>query len=234
MLKVAFSIAVLMLAAGCASKSKPVALKPEIKSIAIISATTPAAFSLGNANAVEFLFPVAGTLFYLDGRAKSKVFNEKFLAEPSTLAANFSEQVASALRGYGYQVQILEGLARVPGDLDDVDYDTISTDANAVLHLQFRDVGLYSPRSSTSYLPRVNARGTLFIKGRDDYLYDQDVYYGVDARPGNSWAIAADEKDAYPTFDAVVANLDDVRRTFAAGATEISRRMSAQIHDSIK
>lgn len=111
MLKVAFSMAVLMLAAGCASKPKPVALKPEIKSIAIISATTPAAFSLGNANAVEVLFPVAGTLFYLDGRAKAKVFNERFLAEPSTLAANFSEEVASALRGDGYQVQILEGLA---------------------------------------------------------------------------------------------------------------------------
>lgn len=93
-------------------------------------------------------------------------------------------------------------------------------------------VGHFSPRTSISYLPRVSARGSLFL--RDQYLYDQEIYHGVDARDGKAWAIASNEKDAYPNFETVVANIDSVRKAFEAGAREISKRMSVQIHNSIK
>jgi len=83
-----------------------------------------------------------------------------------------------------------------------------------VLHLRFKEVGLFSPRGSVNYLPQVNARGTLFVIGRQDDLYDEDIYHGVDARKDKTWAIASDEKFAYPTFEAVMTNLDDIRGAF--------------------
>ena len=58
------------------------------------------------------------------------------------------------------------------------------------------------------------------------YLYEADIYYGADAKNGKEWAIAADKKFAYPSFDAVISNIDDVRSAFATGALEISKRMS--------
>lgn len=234
MLKLTLSIAVVLLATACANQPKPVLAKPVVRTIAIIPATNPATYSFENQSAVQFLIPLAATVNYLDSKSKAKTFNEKLLAEPSVLGANFTDEVASALRGHGYQVQILEAVTRPTGDLDNVDYNKVVAGADAVLHLRFTEVGLFSPRSSNNYLPRVNAQGTLFVKGRDDYLYDQEIYYGVDARSGNTWAIAADHKFAYSSFDSVLVGLDGVRQAFSTGSAAISKRMSEQVHDSIK
>lgn len=234
MLKLTLSIAAVLLTAACANQPKAVLAKPVVRTIAIIPATSPATYSLENQSAVQFLIPLAATVNYLDSKSKAKTFNEKLLAEPSALGASLTDEIAAALRGHGYRVQILEAVTRPAGDLDNVDYDKVTASADAILHLRFTEVGLFSPRSSNSYLPRVNAQGTLFVKGRNDYLYDQEIYYGVDARSGNSWAIAADQKFAYPSFDSVLANLDGVRQAFSTGSAAISRRMSDQVHDSIK
>ena len=183
---------------------------------------------------MQFLIPLAATVNYLDSKSKAKTFNEKLLAQPSALGTKLTDDIAAALRVYGYQVQVLEVVARPIGDIDNVDYDKVMANADAILHLRFTEVGLFSPRSSNSYLPRVNAQGTLFVKGRSDYLYDQEIYYGVDARSGNTWAIAADPKFAYSSFDSVLIGLDGVRQAFSTGSAAISKRMSEQVHDSIK
>lgn len=234
MLKLTLSIAAALLTAACANQPKTVSVRPVIRSIAIIPASEPAIYSLENRSAVQFLIPLAATVNYLDSKSKAKTLNDKLLAQPSALGMKLSDDIATALRGYGYQVQVLDAITRPIGDLDNVDYDKVSAAADAILHLRFTEVGLFSPRSSNSYLPRVNAQGTLFVKGRNDYLYDQEIYYGVDARSGNTWAIAADHRFAYPTFDSVMAGLDGVREAFVSGASAISKRMSEQVHESIK
>lgn len=234
MLKLTLSIAAVLLTAACANQPKTVSAKPVVRTIAIIPATDPAIYSLENQSAVQFLIPLAATVNYLDSKSKAKTFNEKLLAQPSALGTKLTDDVAAALRGYGYQVQILDAVARPIGDIDNVDYDKVTAGADAILHLRFTEVGLFSPRSSNSYLPRVNAQGTLFVKGRNDYLYDQEIYYGVDARSGNTWAIAADQKFAYSSFDSVLVGLDGVREAFSTGSAAVSKRMSEQVHDSIK
>jgi hypothetical protein len=234
MLKKIVSITIALLTAACVNQPKTVSLKPVIKNIAIISAVNPTLFSLENVSAAQFLIPLAATANYLDSKSKAKTFNEKLSAQLPRLGASLTDDMASALRGYGYQVEILEGVTGPPDDINNIDYAKVSTKADAVLHIWFTDVGLFSPRSSSNYLPRVNARGVLFVKGREDYLYEEEIYYGVDARNGNKWAIAADPKFAYPSFDAVLSNLDGVRQAFSTGSSEIAKRMVGQVHDSIK
>jgi len=234
MFRLMFSIAALLVTSSCAHQPKPVAYKPDIKSIAIIPATDPTAYTLENVSAVQFVIPLAATVNYMDSKEKAKQFNAKMLARQVSLGPIFIEAVASSLRSYGYQVQILEGISRPPDDIDDVDYEKVSTTADAVLHLRFKEVGLFSPRGSVNYLPRVNANGTLFVIGRQDSLYDEDIYYGVDARKGNAWAIDSDEKFAYRTFEAVMANLDEISNAFEVGTREVSRRVSERVRESIK
>jgi hypothetical protein len=93
---------------------------------------------------------------------------------------------------------------------------------------------LYSSHTSLDYIPRVNAGAKLFVKGADDNIYNEDIYYGVDARKGKEWAIVPDAKFAYRSFDLVMTNIDDVRSAFSTGVLEISARMSEQIYRSIK
>lgn len=219
---------------GCSTQPKPAMPKPVIKSIAIIPATDPSRYILENVSAVQFVIPLAATFNYLDSKEKAKTFNDKLRSERSTLASTFTEEMARALRAYGFEVQILSDVARSSDEPDAIDYDKISSPADAILHLRFTEVGLFSPRSSSNYIPRVNAYGTLVVKGREDYIYDQEIYYGVDSRKGKTWSIESDEKFTYPTFDAVMSRLDEIRNAFDTGAREISKRMSTQVRDSIK
>ena len=83
-------------------------------------------------------------------------------------------------------------------------------------------------------IPRVNAGAKLFVKGAEDNIYSEDIYYGVDARKGKEWAIVPDARFAYRSFDLVMTNIDDVRSAFSTGVLEISERLSEQIYRSIK
>lgn len=234
MLRFLLAATTLLFATACSTHPKVIAPKPVIKSIAIIPATSPANYTLENVSAVQFVIPLAATFNYLDSKQKAKAFNEKLAARPASLGPSFSEEVARSLRLLGYEVQVLEGVLRPPGDLDNVDYAKIVTTADAVLHVQLTEVGLFSPRSSSNYVPRVNAYGTLFVKGRADYLYDQQVYYGVDATSSKAWSIPSDPRFAYNSFDAVLSNIDEVQNAFQVGTYAISKRIAEQVHESIK
>jgi hypothetical protein len=233
MLRVTASLLTLVLLTACATHPKYVVSKPVIKRIAIIPATNPRWYSFENA-APPVGYPLQFWVNKLDSKSKAKLFNDRLNLRPLTLAADFTDEVARSLREYGYTVEILEGVPRPANDLDHVDYDKITANADAILHLWISEVGLYSSHMSRNYIPRVNASANLFVKGRDESVYENEIDYGVDAKKGKEWAIVPDAKFAYPSFDAVMSNIEDVRTAFEIGASEIGKRMSEQIHDSAK
>jgi hypothetical protein len=222
----------LVLLTACATHPKPIASRPVIKRIAVIPASDPRWYSFENATP-PVGYPFQFWVNKIDSHSKAKLFNDKVNAQPTTLGADFTAEVVAALRNYGFTVQILDGIKRPPDDPDNIDYDKVSTDADAILHLWISEAGLYSSHMSRDYIPRVNASGKLFVKGREDDVYDEEIDYGVDAKKGKDWAILPDAKFAYRSFDAVMSNIDDVRSAFATGALEISKRMSDQINNAV-
>ena len=209
-------------------------LKPTIKSIAIVPATDPASYTIQNASGIQWVLPITSAGYALDNRAKAKLFTERLAATKFAPGRQFTYAMAEALRSHGYSVQILENITRTTNDPDNIDYKELSYSADAVLHLYFSEIGFRSPPTSTNYLPRLNARGIVFVKNHPDYLYDETIYFGIDARPGKTWAIVADEKFAYSGFDPILENLDSVKAAFSTAIREVSMRMSGQIHAAIK
>jgi hypothetical protein len=221
------------LLAGCASHSKIVEKPlPEIKRIAVIPASNPRVYTLENATP-PIGYPGQYWVNKNDSRAKQNILNDEIQLKPQSLGDLLTEKVVAALRSRGLVVEVLESFTRPADDPDNVDYDKISSDADAILHLWISEVGLYSSHTSVDYVPRVNAGAKLFVKGREDNVYSEDIYYGVDARKGKDWAIVPDPKYAYRSFNAVVSNMDEVRASFTIGVTEIGERMSDQIYRSI-
>jgi hypothetical protein len=233
MLKVMALLSMLALMPACATHPKTAASRPaEIKRIAIIPASNPKLYSFENAAPPIGGYPFQFWVNKADSKSKGKIFNDRLSSQPAKLGDELTEEVATALRGRGFTVQILEGLPRPADDPDNVDYDKISTNADAILHVWISEVGVYSSGFSLDYIPRVNAGGKLFIKGQEDNIYNEDIYYGVDARKGKEWAIVPDPKYAYRSFDLVISNIDELRSAYAAGVLEISERMSEQIYRS--
>jgi hypothetical protein len=219
---------------GCATHSTIVAKRPlEIKRIAIIPASDPVWYSFENATP-PVGYPFQFWVNKADSRSKGRIFNDSLNSHPEKLGSELTEKVAAGLRGYGFTVEILDGLPRPAEEPDNVDYDKVSSDADVILHLWISEVGLYSSHTSRDYIPRVNAGAKLFVKGAEDNIYSEDIYYGVDARKGKEWAIVPDAKFAYRSFDLVMTNIEDVRSAFSTGVLEISQRMSEQIYHSIE
>ena len=119
-----------------------------------------------------------------DSKGKARLFNEKMNSPPMALGSDFTEEVATALRAFGFTVEILGGIKRPADAPDNVDYEKIHTDADAIPHLSISEVGVYSSGYSLYYIPRVNASGNLWLNGQEDSLYNDDIYYGVDAKKG--------------------------------------------------
>lgn len=239
MFRTIYSIAIACCLVACGSQPKtsqpqPTVPKPTIKSIAIVPATAPKSYTLANASTAQFFFPIAQSIISANNKANAAAFNEKLSVRQSNLASSFTESVVAALRDYGYNVQVLSNVVRPAEDPDDIDYDKLTYSADAVLHLSFTEVGLYSPRSSDNYLPRVNAKGVVFAKGVKDDLYDEELRYGVDARSGKPWAIAADTIYSFPNFNEVMNRLDTVEASFQTGVREISKLLSEQVHAAVR
>lgn len=234
MLRMTTILFALMLSTACATHPKTVATKPVIKRIAVIPASDPRWYTFENAAPPVGGYPFQFWVNKFDSKSKAKLFNDKVSPQSAALGTNLTEQVVTSLRDHGFKVEILEGVTRPPDDPDNIDEDKVSTDADAILHLRISEVGLYSSGYSRNYIPRVNVSGKLFVRGQEDNVYDEDLCYGVDAKKGKVWAIQPDAKYAYPSFDAVMARIEEVRSSFADGTREISTLMSGQIVDSIK
>ena len=233
MLKVVALLSMLALMSACATHRQITASRPAaIKRIALIPASNPKLYSFENAAPPIGGYPFQYWVNKADSKSKAKIFNDRLNSQPAKLGDELTEEVATALRGQGFTVEILEGLARPADDPDNVDYDKISSSADAILHVWISEVGLYSSGFSLDYIPRVNAGGKLFAIGQDDNIYSEDIYYGVDARKGKEWAIVPDAKYRYRSFDLVISNIDELRSAYAAGVLEISKRMSEQILNS--
>ena len=226
------TVAVMM--SACANRHSVPSNKPIIRRIAIIPASNPTWYSFENAPplAVAAMGGLGDLSYKLNSKSKAKAFNNVLLSQPSTLGTDFTAEVAAALRAAGFTVDVLQGVKRPPDDPDNVDFAGISSDADAILNLWISEVGLYSSMLSRDHVPRLNAFGKLVVKGRKDSIYDEEIDYGVDAKKESKLGIVADPKFAYPSFDAVMSNIDEIRKSFGIGTLQISERLSEQIANS--
>jgi hypothetical protein len=83
-------------------------------------------------------------------------------------------------------------------------------------------------RERHKYVPRINIRGKLWTKSREDSLYSDEVDYGVDARKGKSWAIFPDQRYRWGSFDELMSNMEDVRAAYTTGTRLAAKNSSGR------
>jgi hypothetical protein len=166
----------------------------------------------------------------IDSHSKSFRFNQAVEPGKLALAEEITEVVKQQLRERGFEVEVLEDVKRPANNPDNIDDDYVAShvDADAVLHIWIDEVGMYSGHLSDKYVPRINLRGKLWTKLREDPLYSDEVDYGVDARKGKSWAIFPDERYQWGSFDELMSHMEDVRAAYTTGTRLAARKMADQ------
>ncbi|WP_353091668.1 hypothetical protein [Methylibium sp.] len=225
----------LVVLGGCGSKA-PVVVekKPVVKTIAVMQVVEPTKMEIQNLSSVMFLVPIASIAFNSDSKHKSKIFAAAMARQNMTMGSVLTNVLVEELKGGGYDVVIVDAVPVPEDEPDEMDYRQFKTDVDAILYVYFDDVGLHSGAGSNDYRPRVNISGALHLKDVEDDFYHEDFSYGVDARAGKSWAVMADPRYAYPSFEAVIAKAPEIREAFESGAQAIGRRMAADIKSALK
>jgi hypothetical protein len=219
------------LAVGCASHS-PTTTAPitAIHRIAFVPPTELHWVTFENA-APPLGYPFQFWVNKIDSHSKSFRFNQVVEPGKLALAASITEAVTQQLRERGFEVEVLQDVKRPADNPDNIDDDYVAShvDADAVLHIWIDEVGMYSGQLSDKYVPRINIRGKLWTKSREDSLYSDEVDYGVDARKGKSWAIFADERYRWSSFDELMSNMEDVRAAYKTGTRLAAIKMADQV-----
>jgi len=223
----------LVLLAICSSahaRTKPLPPIPAIHKIAFVAPTNPRLLTFEN-GAPPLGYPGQ---FWVDkalSRVNSEQINEAIDVAKLGLAESITTVVVQRLGELGFEVEVLKNVSGPADDPDNIDEDHIAltVDADAVVHVKIDEVGFYSGHLSNKYLPRVNISGKLWTKLREDSLYSDEVDYGADAKKGKKWAIFADERYRWGTFDELTSDLDEVRTSLTTGAKLTAINIADQI-----
>jgi hypothetical protein len=230
-MKHAAALLAALMTISCASHPAPTpAPLPTIHRIAIVPATDPRWLTFENA-APPIGYPFQFWVNKIDSHSKAYRFNEAVDPRKLALAQVITVVVAQRLRERGFEVEVLQDVARPADDPDSIDEDRIAATAgdDAIVHIWIDEVGMYSGHLSAQYVPRVNLRGKMWTKWRDDSLYSDEADYGVDARKGKSWAIFPDPRYHWGSFDELIANMQEVRAAYATGAQLAATRLTDQM-----
>ncbi len=218
--------ALLALLVACATPSPEDAIKPVIKTIAIVPATEPQRVTFESRSTASVFIPVLGLLAASEAKKKQAEMTATLQVGKLSLADKLTQQVAADLRLAGYQVEILTNVERPKDHPDGVDIWTLPHGADAILHLQLNDVGIYSGLFSGTYAPRVTTYGLMVAKGRTRALYDAEVHYGAHAEKGKDWAVEADARYVYTSPDEIISKAEELRAVFAIGSAAAGKRMT--------
>jgi hypothetical protein len=232
------SISFLLCACSAAPKESELP-KPIIKSLALIPATAPNAYRYGFSDvsgALAAFFFKKGQKSNTDRKkAHEDKFDDAMKARSLGLDRDFTIALIAELTTLGYKVTILESFDRDVHSPDYVNYKALNYQADAVLHVYFGEIGVYAPKNGTPFFPQLNTAGVALMKGRKKYLYDDAVYYGVDADPKDTMlSIAPVPSNGFADFEDVIANLDKLQDNLRLAIPKIAKRMASNIHEKLK
>jgi hypothetical protein len=217
----------------------PSPLKPVIKTLTFIPATHPLMYRLGSSDIKSsihaFILPQDTNSIADERRERSDKFNDAMKAHNFRSDNELSAAVISELEKLGYGISTPNKINRKIRNPDDIDYANFEFITDALLHVSFGSIGAYMPRDNSGYYPRLNVAGIVFSKGAKRALYDNVVYFGIDADEKDKELFTGkDSQYLYKNFEELMANISPLIEAYHSAIPIIARRMAMHIHEKLK
>lgn len=220
--------ALVLSAALLSAAAQSADVKP-VRTVALVPAAEPLEYNITIKSAATFFIPLVGTATHMEGRANSRTFTEMMRTKAATPhGAYLTAQLAERLRGLGYQVSVLENLQRPKDDPDGIDTEKLAFDADVALQVRIDAIGYYSGFGSPAFVPKLNVSAMSFTPKGATYPYEGTVYYGLDAKPKQDWAIVSPPAYNITTFDEMAANPGKVDAVYREALEQIAERVVGQ------
>lgn len=222
---------------GCvhnpSQQSEPIAKRPVVKKIALVAVMEPARLTVENrGGALNFLaFPGYVVKKNMESN-RADDLTVGLRGESLNLGGETSAALQEELQRMGYEVALITKVRRQPDDPTDIDFQSIKTDANAILTAHYTDAGLFSGHSSTNYVPRLRLDVRLVMPDGEDDLYSQAIEYGAHAKKRTEDEIPSDPKYAYGTFAEAMEKQPEIVEGFRIGIHQLAALVAQQIRQA--
>lgn len=221
---------------ACSSRptapDKSAAQRAPVRKIALVPAIDPEALTVENRGSALNFLALPG---YLAQRKiaddRSQTLAAELKKHSLRMGDEFSADLQRELSRAGYEVVVLKDVKRSTKDPDDVDFESIKTDADAILNARFDTAGLFSGQFSTDFIPRLKLDIKLLAGKDHSDLYSQAIYYGADVRKPADDEIKGDPKYAYGSFNTAIEKSDEVAECLRQGMRQIAARVAKHLRD---
>jgi len=216
---------------GCArNRAEPFAeemwVKTTLGTITLVPVEPPAKLYVDNRSAPVIGWLWVGLANVAMDKDRTTQFNEVHGAYRQQLGQKMTDLVAQELRAMGYKVRIA-ARDEVHRDKDNRLEFNRFTGQEAVLDIQFDEVGIYSARTSVDYVPSVVANVYLVQPGfKGEHLLETQYLYGAYASSNGDGYILADPKFAFDSFEKLIGQPDLVKAAFDEGVDKIIKNLS--------
>lgn len=227
-------LATVVLLAACASKSnqpvEPVVVRPVPPKIALVAVMEPPRLTIENRGSAWGVLALPGFLIQRNiesGRADS--LTQAMRAQGLQLGEEMTTALSEELTRLGYTVEVVRNVKRPKDDPEGIVYESITTDADAILTARYFGAGLYAGQFSTNYLPRLNVDIEVVAKADQSELHSHSVYYGADARERTDDQIPADARYAYASYEQIWNQQREVSEGLRAGVHQVAALAAKQL-----
>lgn len=223
------------LLAGCANRAaqpaETVVILPVPQKVALVAVQDPPMLHVENRGSALAFFAFAGQMVQKDlDRSRSIQLTSMMRGHALKLGDEMTAALEAELVRRGYTVQVLRNVKRLKDDPDAIDYDSIETDAQAIVSARYFGAGLFAGYLSTSYLPRLNVDIDVVAKSDQAELHSHSIYYGVDARRPEPDQIPSDAKYTYASFEQAIERQREVLESYRVGVRQIAALAATQMH----
>lgn len=221
------ALATVALLMGCASRPaqrlEAVVIRPIPKKLALVPVVQPPSLTIENRGSALGVFALAGHLIQRDiEKKRSSEFTLLLRGHALNLGDEMTSALSDELVRLGYTVQVLSNVKRPKDDPEGIEYESIETDADAIVSARYFGSGLYAGQFSTNYVPRLNVEIEVVSMSDQSELHSHSIYYGVDARKSTEDQIPAGAKYAYASYEQVIASQREVVEGFRVGVRQIA------------
>lgn len=224
----------LVLLLGCANRpAQPVeaeVIRPVPQKLALIAVMEPPRLTIENRGSAWGVLALPGVFIQRSiesGRADS--LTQAMRAQGLHLGEEMTAAFGEELKRLGYTVEVIRNVKRPKDDPESVVFESIETDADAIVTVRYFGAGLYAGQFSTSYLPRLNVDIDVVSKADQSELHSQSIYYGADARERLDDQIPAAPQYAYASYDQVWDKQREVSEGFRHGVQQIAAQAARQL-----
>ena len=230
----ALLLATAALLLGCANRpAQPVAVevvRPVPQKIALVAVMDPPRLTIENRGSAWGVLALPG--FFIQRNIESvraDSLTQAMRAQGLHLGEEMTAALGEELKRLGYTVHVVRNVKRPKDDPEGILYESVETDADAIVTARYAGAGLYAGQFSTNYLPRLNVDIDVVAKADQAELHSHSNYYGADARERTNDQIPADAKYAYASYDQIWDQQREVSEGFRAGLRQVAALAAKQL-----